>query len=88
MQKISRELENIGISSILAMNKTKPEAYAVPQRAANLTLEAMGGPKVPKLDLKKTPPERELSLNEMPNELRLYVSEHPKFEKVFNQPGI
>ena len=38
------------------------------------------------LDLKK-PPERELSLNDMPNELRLYVLEHPEVEKVFNQPS-
>ena len=47
----------------------------------------MGRQKVPPLRLKKTPPERELSLNEMPNELRLYVLEHPDVEKIFNQPS-
>ena len=43
--------------------------------------------KVPQFRLKKTPPERKLSLNEMPNEMRLYVLEHPGVEKVFNQPS-
>ena len=43
--------------------------------------------KVPQFRLEKTPPERELSLNEMPNELRFYVLEHPELEKVFNQPS-
>ena len=46
----------------------------------------MGGQKVPKIRLKKTP-ERELSLNKMPNELQVYVLEHPEVEKVFNQPS-
>ena len=67
--------------------QNKPEAYAVPQRAANPTLEAMGGQKSSSFILKKTPPERELSLNEMPNELRLYVLVHPEVEKVLNQPS-
>ena len=43
--------------------------------------------KVPQFRLTKTPPERELSLKEMPNELRLYVLEHPEVEKVFSQPS-
>ena len=43
--------------------------------------------KVPQFKLKKTPPERELSLKAMPNELRLYVLEHPGVEKVFSQPS-
>ena len=48
----------------------------------------MGGKKVPQFRLKKTPPERELSLKEMPNELRFYVLEHPEVEKVFSQPSL
>ena len=43
--------------------------------------------KLPQFRLRKTPPELELSLNEMPNELLLYVLEHPKVEKVFNHPS-
>ena len=39
------------------------------------------------LDETKTSPEREISLNEMPNELWLYVLEQPEIEKVFNQPS-
>ena len=68
-------------------DQNKSEAYAFPKRAANPTLEAMGGQKFPQFNLKKTPPVRELSLNEMPNDLQLYVLERPEVEKVFNQPS-
>ena len=40
-----------------------------------------------KRKLKKLLPERELTLKEMPNELRVYVLEHPEVEKVFSQPS-
>ena len=39
------------------------------------------------IKIEKTPPERELSFNEMPEELRLYVLEHPEVEKIFCQPS-
>ena len=43
--------------------------------------------KVPHFRLKKLPPERDLTLKEMPDELRLYVLEHPEVQKVFSQPS-
>ena len=71
----------------MAMNKTnqKPMQSLKQQRIPRW--KQWADKKVPPFRLKKTPPERELSLNEMPNELRLYVSEHPEVEKVFNQPS-
>ena len=43
--------------------------------------------KVPFFMLKKLLPEPELTLKEMPNELGVYVLEHPEVEKVFSQPS-
>ena len=43
--------------------------------------------KVPPFRFKKTLPERELTLKGMPDELRVYVLEHPEVEKVFSQPS-
>ena len=71
----------------MAMNKTKQKPMQSPKEQ-RIPLEAMGGQKKFLIfDWKKTTSERELSLNEMPNELRLYVLEHPEVEKVFNQPS-
>ena len=41
--------------------------------------------KVPPFRFKNLLKERELTLKEMPDELRVYVLEHPEVEKVFSQ---
>ena len=71
----------------MAMNKTnqKPMQYPKEQRISRW--KQWADKKVPQFRLKKIPTGVELSLNEMPNELRLYVLEHPEVEKVFNQPS-
>ena len=68
-------------------DQNKPKACAVPQRAPNPKLETMGGQKVPPFRFKKLLPERELTLKEIPDEMRMYVLEHPEVEKVFSHPS-
>ena len=70
----------------MAMNKTNQKPTQSPKEQRIPRWRQWADKKVPQFRLKKTPPERELSLNEMPNELRLYVLEHSEVEKVFNQP--
>ena len=43
--------------------------------------------KFPPFRFKKIQPERELTLKEMPDELRVYVLEHPEVEKIVSQPS-
>ena len=69
----------------MAMNKTNPKPMQSPKEQRIPRWKQWADKKVPQFKLKKSPPERELSLNEMLNELRLYVLEHPEVEKVFNQ---
>ena len=71
----------------MAMNKTNQKLMQYPKEQRIPRWKQWADKKVPQFRLKETPPERELSLNEMPNELRLYVLEHPEVEKVFNQPS-
>ena len=69
--------------------QNKPEPMQSPKEQRIPRWKQWAEKKVPQFRLKKkTPPERELSLNEMPNELRLYVLEHREVEKVFNQPSL
>ena len=67
------------------MNK-KTEKPPQPPKEQRTTLKAMGEQKVPPFRLKKLLTEREITLEEMPNGLRVYVLEHPEVEKVFSQP--
>ena len=69
------------------MNKTNQKPMQSPKEQRIPRWKQWAHKKVPQFILKKTPPERELSLNEMPNELRLYVLEQPAVEKVFNLPS-
>ena len=71
----------------MAMNKTNPKPMQSPKEQRIPRWKQWADKKVPQFRLKKSPQERELSLNEMPNELRSYVLEHPEVEKVFNQPS-
>ena len=71
----------------MAMNKTNQKPMQSPKEQQIPRLKQWADKKIPRFRLKKTSPERELSLNEMPNELPLYVLEHPEVEKVFNQPA-
>ena len=67
------------------MNKTNPKPMQSLKEQRIPRWKQWADKKVPQFRLKKSP--RELSLNEMPNELRLYVLEHPEVKKVFNQPS-
>ena len=69
------------------MNKMDQKSMESPKKQRIPRWKQWADKKFPQFRLRKTPPERELSLNEMPNELRLYVLEHPEVEKVFNQPS-
>ena len=71
----------------MAMNKTNEKLIQSLNEQRIPRWKQWADKKVPQFRLKKTPPERELSLNEMSNELRLYFLEHPEVEKVFNQPS-
>ena len=71
----------------MAMNKTNQKPMQSPKKQHIPRWKQWADKKVPQFRWKKTQPERELSLNEMLNELRLYVLEHPEVEKVFNQPS-
>ena len=71
----------------MAMNQTNQEPMQYPKEQRIPRWKQWADKKVPQFRLKKTLLEREISLNEMPNELRLYVLAHPKVEKVFNQPS-
>ena len=71
----------------MAMNQTNQKPMQYPKEQRIPRWKQWADKKVPQFRLKKTPPEREISLNEMPNELRLYVLEHPEVEKVCNQPS-
>ena len=71
----------------MAMNQTNQKPMQYPKEQRIPRRKQWADKKVPQLRLKKTPTEREISLNEMPNELRLYVLEHPEVEKVFNEPS-
>ena len=71
----------------MAMNQTNQKPMQYPKEQRIPRWKQWADKKVPQFRLKKTPSEREISLNEMPNELRLYVLEHPEVEKVFNQPS-
>ena len=62
----------------MAMNKTNQKPMQYPKEQRIPRWKQWADKKIPQFRLKKTPPERELSLNEMPNELRLYVLEHPQ----------
>ena len=67
------------------MNK-KTEKPPQPPKEQQTTLKAMGEQKNPPFRLKKLLTEREITLEEMPNELRVYVLKHPEVKKVFSQP--
>ena len=70
----------------MAMNKTNPKPMQSPKEQRIPRWKQWADKKIPQIRLKKSPPERELSFNEMLNELRLNVLEQPEVEKVFNQP--
>ena len=74
----------------MAMNNTNQKPMQSPKEQLIPRWKQWADKKVPQFRLKKTPPERELSFNEKPNEfyiMWLYVMEHPEVEKVFNQPS-
>ena len=55
----------------MAMNKTNQKTMQSPKEQRIPRWKQWAEKKVPQIRLKKTPPECELSFNEMPNELRL-----------------
>ena len=61
----------------MAMIKANQKPMQSPKEQRIPRWKQWADKKVPQIRLKKTPPERELSLKELPNELRLYVLEHP-----------
>ena len=71
----------------MAMNKTNQNPMQSPREQRIPRWKQWADKQVPQFRWKKTPPKFELSLYEMPNELRLYVLEHPEVEEVFNQPS-
>ena len=71
----------------MAMNKTNQKPMQSPKERRIPRWKQWVEKKFLNLDFKKTPTELELSLNEMPNELWLYVFEQPEVDKVFNQPS-
>ena len=71
----------------MAMIKANQKSMQSPKEQRIPRWKQWADKKVPQFRLKKTPPACELSLKEMPNELRLYVLEHPEVEKVFSQPS-
>ena len=69
------------------MNKTNQKPMQSPKEQEIPRWKQWADKKVPQFRLENTPPERGLSLNEMPNDLRFYVLEQPEVEKVFHQPS-
>ena len=65
----------------MAMNKSNQKPMQSPKEQRIPRWKQRADKKVSQFRLKKTPPERELSLNEMPNELWLYVLNTPKLKK-------
>ena len=87
MRKINRELENSRINSIMALNKTteKPPRPQKEQRIPRW--KQWEYKKVLTFRFKKLLPERELTREEVPDELRVCVLEYPEVEKVFSHPS-
>ena len=71
----------------MATNKTTERPPLPPKEQRLPRWKQWAARKVPHFRLKKLLPERELTLKEMPNELRVYVLEHPEVEKVCSQPS-
>ena len=71
----------------MATNKTTEKPPLPPKEQQIPRWKQWADRKVPPFRLKKFLPERELTLKAMPNELRVYVLEHPEVEKVFSQPS-
>ena len=71
----------------MATNKTTEKPPRPPKEQRIPHWKQWADKKVPPFRFKKLLPERELTLKEMPDELRVYVLEHPEVEKVFSQPS-
>ena len=71
----------------MATNKTTEKPPLAPKEQRTPRWKQWADRKVPPFRLKNLLPERELTLKEMPNELRVYVLEHPEVGKVFSQPS-
>ena len=71
----------------MATNKTNEKPPRPPKDQRLLRWKQGADKNFPPFRFKKLLPERELNLKEMPDELRVYVLEHPEVEKVFGQPS-
>ena len=69
----------------MATNKTteKPPRSQKEQRTPRW--KQWADKKIPPFSFKKLLPEREPAVNEMPDELQVYVVEHPEVKEVFSQ---
>ena len=71
----------------MATNKTTEKPPLPPKEQRIPRWKQWADRKVPPFRLKNLLPECDLTLKEMPNELRVYFLEHPEVEKVFSQPS-
>ena len=71
----------------MATNKTTEKPPRPPKEQRIPHWKQWADKQVPPFRFNKLLPERELTLKGMPDELRVYVLEHPEVEKVFSQPS-
>ena len=71
----------------MATNKTNEKPPRPPKEQRILRWKQRADKNIPPFRFQIILPERELTLKEMPDELRVYILEHPEIEKVFSQPS-